>query len=153
MYFILSCGAGRPQGSPLEELCPNRNPSPMVQAAGMGQRNHSSLFLYKRLLQDVYVLQYAERDWLKLASATSLRVAGGICIPSKTLRRPRCCCGAVRCLGMHGEPSTAMVTPCPGIRSCLVPALCSAIAGCDQAMPSPFLGGRQVPGPAPWLEG
>lgn len=33
---VRDCGEGRAQGSPLEELCPNRDTSPMVEAAGMG---------------------------------------------------------------------------------------------------------------------
>ena len=62
----------------------------------------SGPFLHDGLLQGAYTLRYAEKDWLKLASTASLRVAGGICIPQLPFAEGSGA-AAGTCVGTHGE--------------------------------------------------
>lgn len=156
MCFILShvCKStglwwGQSRGLTSGGAVPEQGPQPHAEDSRDGVEGALSPFLQDGLLQGAYMLQYAEKDWLKLASTASLQVTGGICITSNP---PSEGSGAAAgtCVGAHTEKrSAALVTPCLEISPCLVPTLCSAISGWDQAMPSPFLGERQLSWPCP----
>lgn len=159
MCFILShvCKStglwwGQSRGLTSGGAVPEQGPQPHAEDSRDGVEGALSPFLHDGLLQGAYMLQYAEKDWLKLASTASLQVTGGICITSNP---PSEGSGAAAgtCVGAHTEKrSAALVTPCLEISPCwFLPCALLSQGGIRQCQALSWERGS-FPGLAPWQE-